>query len=348
MTQSKSIISRYRNLLMGFSILWIAVFHSKIQLPNQILHLIKCLGYGGVDIFLFLSGMGLYFSLNKNSDTLLFYKRRLLRLAPFYLPFLIIWFLYNMSFTDISIAKMIKLFLGNIFMTGWALDLKYQFNWYVQALLWFYLFAPVIYLIVKRASHKPWSYLMIAAVTVAFSLTFVHQETLMAFSRVPIFFIGMIFADWEASGQNKEMFERRLPILLQPLMILGFILIIVSMYRYRGYLMTYGFYWYPFILITPGFCYLLSWIFDFMSKWTVFKPVLFFIKTAGICSFEIYMFHLAFFKLVPKRISISGNRRWLLLLLASIFAGILYHYLIEEAQCFFKKAFKKKGEFLYE
>ena len=327
---------------MGFSILWITVFHSKLRFSDQTLRLIKGLGYGGVGIFLFLSGMGLYFSLSKNSDTLRFYKRRILRLVPSYLPFLIIWFLYNMSFADISIAKMIKVFLGNIFMTGWALNLDYQFNWYVQALLWFYLFAPIIYLIVKRASHKPWSYLLIIAASAAFSLTFVHQETLIAFSRIPVFFMGMIFADLESSGQKNETFDYRLQFLLQPLMILGFVLVIVFRYHYRDYLKPYGLFWYPFILITPGFCFLLSGIFHFMSKWAVFKPVLFCIRTAGICSFEIYLFHLAFFKLIPKRVSISGNGSWLLLLLASILAGIFYHYLIAAAVRFFKKVFKKR------
>lgn len=57
------LISQYRNSLMGFAILWIIVYHFYlvIQPIDQSVFPVR-IGYGGVDIFLLLSGLGLYYS----------------------------------------------------------------------------------------------------------------------------------------------------------------------------------------------------------------------------------------------------------------------------------------------
>ena len=57
-------VSKYRNALMGISILWIMVHHSGLNLPNPVFAL-KRTGYAGVDIFMFLSGLGCAVSLRK-------------------------------------------------------------------------------------------------------------------------------------------------------------------------------------------------------------------------------------------------------------------------------------------
>ena len=77
-----NILSKYRTELMGIAILWVMFFHLSIDINNRILNLIKTIGYGGVDIFLMISGLGLYYAYKKNNNIKLFYKRRLLRLLP--------------------------------------------------------------------------------------------------------------------------------------------------------------------------------------------------------------------------------------------------------------------------
>lgn len=86
-----SILSKYRTELMGISILWVMFFHSTISVNNTILRLIKDIGYGGVDIFLMLSGLGLYYAYKKNNNILEFYKRRVLRILPTYLPVVVVY-----------------------------------------------------------------------------------------------------------------------------------------------------------------------------------------------------------------------------------------------------------------
>lgn len=87
------ILSRYKGELMGISIFWIVVFHligqKLLKLPPYLTGLSGILYHGnlGVDIFLLLSGMGLYYSCKKNFEVGLFYKKRIKRI---FVPYLFI------------------------------------------------------------------------------------------------------------------------------------------------------------------------------------------------------------------------------------------------------------------
>ena len=66
-------ISNSRSFLFGIATLMILFFHSTIEIPGsnwflKIIGFIKQFGNTGVDIFLFLSAVGLYFSLKKDSN----------------------------------------------------------------------------------------------------------------------------------------------------------------------------------------------------------------------------------------------------------------------------------------
>ena len=43
-------LSRYRNELKGFAILWVVFFHASLGLDTGVLYQLKRIGYGGVDI----------------------------------------------------------------------------------------------------------------------------------------------------------------------------------------------------------------------------------------------------------------------------------------------------------
>lgn len=98
------LISKYRSELMGIAIIWVILYHLILTQNSPysfgFLDSILGNGYGGVDIFLYLSGFGLVRSWNKclqqnHSHAInLFYKRRILRLAPTYI---FICILYSIS-----------------------------------------------------------------------------------------------------------------------------------------------------------------------------------------------------------------------------------------------------------
>ena len=97
-------ISNDRMEILGIATLLVVMHHSKdynwIGYPYIIFKLCL-LGSIGVDVFLLLSGIGLYYSMKKCGNTLTFYKHRLLRIFPSYLLMagiqkrLLVCFVYN-------------------------------------------------------------------------------------------------------------------------------------------------------------------------------------------------------------------------------------------------------------
>ena len=68
-------ISRYRGELMAAAIIATILFH--VSLPrSDMFYGLRRMGNIGVDIFLFLSGMGLWFSWVKNQSVERFFTRR--------------------------------------------------------------------------------------------------------------------------------------------------------------------------------------------------------------------------------------------------------------------------------
>ena len=71
-----------RSFLMGVAMIMVIVYHLFCWVYNPIG--IFNIGYIGVDVFLFLSGLGLSYSYEKNS-IVHFYKNRIKRIYPIYL-----------------------------------------------------------------------------------------------------------------------------------------------------------------------------------------------------------------------------------------------------------------------
>lgn len=61
-----SVLSKYRSELMGAAMLWVMLFHAAdLTFPIPGLDLFRAAGFGGVDIFILLSAMGLSLSLSR-------------------------------------------------------------------------------------------------------------------------------------------------------------------------------------------------------------------------------------------------------------------------------------------
>ena len=67
---------KYRSIWMGFAILWVVFYHINIPINNTPIFFLKTFGYGGVDIFIFASGIGCYYSYLRDRSPLDFIKRR--------------------------------------------------------------------------------------------------------------------------------------------------------------------------------------------------------------------------------------------------------------------------------
>lgn len=80
--------SKYRTELMGLAIVMVVFHHLTLRTSAGLLGkgymFLRVTGAMGVDIFLFLSGLGLFYSFRKNPDIKAFYKKRLIRIIPTY------------------------------------------------------------------------------------------------------------------------------------------------------------------------------------------------------------------------------------------------------------------------
>src|ERR1035437_10841661 len=75
---SLSILSEFRSELMGFAMLMVVFYHIAIDINSSLFAFLHYHGGFGVDVFLLLSGLGLYFSTKKGLNLKEFYLKRII------------------------------------------------------------------------------------------------------------------------------------------------------------------------------------------------------------------------------------------------------------------------------
>ena len=113
---SFDILSKYRSVLMGLTILSIIYFHftedcvnSQYNLHPFIVNYKQYIGSCGVDIFLFLSGLGLYYSLKKDRNKREYFRKRFSRiLIPYLLVAVPAWFVRDILIEKGGFVKYMK------------------------------------------------------------------------------------------------------------------------------------------------------------------------------------------------------------------------------------------------
>lgn len=197
-------ISRFRGELMGAAMLFIILFH--VSLPrNDAFYGLRRMGNVGVDMFLFLSGIGLWFSWAKNPSARQFFFRRYLRIYPAWL--IIACLYYIPRFHGGNLWAWIDL-VGEIGINWnfWRYD-ELAF-WYIPATMTLYLFAPAYMQLIKR--HPIYRWLPVAMITWCILVQYVtpiHQAVghlEIFWSRVPIFFIGINMGEMVRQKQTLD------------------------------------------------------------------------------------------------------------------------------------------------
>ena len=197
-------ISRFRGELMGAAMLFIILFH--VALPREDAFFgLRRMGNVGVDMFLFLSGIGLWFSWMKNSSAKHFFIRRYLRIYPTWL--IIACLFYIPSFQGGSTWNWIYLF-GEITI-NWGFWLHDELNfWYIPATMMLYLFAPAYMELIRRHPIYRWlPVVMIMWCILVQYVTPIHQAVghlEIFWSRVPIFFIGINMGEMVRQKQTLD------------------------------------------------------------------------------------------------------------------------------------------------
>ena len=196
------VISDYRGVLMGISIICIIIFHYVEDCGIYHVHkngweefFRNYITSSSVDGFLFLSGFGLYYAMKKHPDISQFYKRRFTRiLIPYFLIAIpaLCWndFLFDKTgvkafFSDLSFYS--------FFTRGMS------WFWYILLICFCYLIFPFIFRAIDKAPDEESEQMRIINLFTFFTMiTFVirlsnkelFDNTNLALLRIPFFCLG--------------------------------------------------------------------------------------------------------------------------------------------------------------
>lgn len=321
-------IANYRSHMMGIAMLYIMLFHTKtmkVNYNNEFLATFVETGYLGVDIFVFLSGIGMVYSLAKGKSLIDFYKKRLFRIYPTYIPWV---FFYSIVCVIVGVCSMDVLLANCSGMGFWITDHEYAFNWYISAQLLFYLVSPLIYKLLENKKKRGIYSFFLGAFTILIILVFYDilkwRRLLIAICRFPIFITGFIVGFWIQEKKHLKKVELySLVIILAGTMAFHFLDEMIS-------IPLIGWHWMILGGIVPILCLFLSNLLRFLDrnswgmKW---------LQWVGNNSLEIYMLNVIivrFAKIFIPRDFKGDNILFKLIVVLAIIFNILFIYVKEK------------------
>ncbi len=330
-------ISKYRSAIMGVAIIWIMLHHSGMNLTGIFFAVKRC-GYGGVDIFLFLSGFGLAVSLSRDYDIFEFYKKRALRIFPHYIPILILFTVINSK--DLSTEKLFRSFLGNLTGLSFWAQIKPEFNWYILMLFFFYLITPLFYKVITNYRIKGTLFLITLTLVADFCFA-PFDELKIGINRLTVFVMGLFTG---VSGLSESDIWKKQIIKISRGGVKYKFQQIIPENIYNVFI--------PFILITPAILTILCYFFERIdNKNFVGNLILRFMTFCGNNSLDIYLIHIILFKYIgikiegyydsvtPHAFSAKNAVTWLVIILITVGISYMYGRFIEMIvkSCSYKK-----------
>lgn len=304
-------ISTYRSELMGWAILWIMMLHFTFTQIKP-LGFIAQYGFAGVEIFMLVSGFGLYFSLDKDSNLSHFYKKRLLRIFPTY--YLLGLFASLLLYHDDIIT-----YLFRYTTIGFWTGSDYS-EWYIPSIVFLYLLAPFFKTLFDK--KKLIFIALLCCICLLASYILVDNEYItkgephfFLLYRIPAFLFGMACAYWVKKGISEKYYFY--------LLIVGIPLFVLIFPRHHE---IYNFKYLSLVFLLPLFilCFII------ISKRINLINLL--MSHMGKASLEIYIIQGFFFYgiqtgLIIIPIEYHDIISILLIILSSIL-GIAFHWLI--------------------
>lgn len=314
-------LKKNRSLIMGLAILWVAFYHIPWIDRNPLLDFIHDIGYIGVDVFLLISGIGLCHSVRSRGKRG-YLIQRVKRIMPGLLPVLVVWSLIMMAMGVMSCRE----FAGSVTLLGWWFGQNKQLNWYFSAVWMYYVLGVLLYRPVVQGKHP------VPVVIGMFLLSLVlvhlsrywHHPT--AYSRIPVFFVGMLLGRLELEGTYRPRYLRGV---LYGLIPVGILLTVLTWTDWGSvYGDSLGLWWYPFLLVVPGGVLLFS---EIMTKLRKCRPVTVCVnplEALGEASSEILMIHVGVYKLIQLYWTLYP-KYWMGIMLGCLVAGVGYHRAVD-------------------
>lgn len=330
---SLDLISEYRSELFGLSILSIIVFHffnhvkencsGWVSVPATLYD--NIISSVGVDCFVFLSGMGLFFSLMKDNNIRSFYSKRLKRVVvPYAIWGAAFWIVKDLLALNLGFAELLYDFsLLSFWLEGTRV------LWYIGFIVIMYLAFPLIFRFLNSEKHSLLRLLILLAVclgaTAALKLLLpeVYDNIEIAVGRIPIFLIGTYMG---RRIYRHEQFGIGDAILLASGIVLHIFAILI---RYDVIPLDIGFERYEFGLFSISLIYFFVWI---LSKLRL-KMLNTLLKNIGALSLELYMTHVTIDNLMRFCGYPTYEIRYYLICIAlSVIFSLLLHFSLKNTQ----------------
>lgn len=279
-----SLLSKFRSELMGIAMIAVMLFHAwDLDLRFTTLNELRALGFGGVDIFVLLSGIGLSMSLSKREQEYgEFIGRRAWRILPAYytvmLPYTLFLYLAGRAWPST--------FIWNTTLLNYWVHCEGGFNWYVSGIMLLYLVTPPVFRFLR--SHRRRALILLTVTAASFFVTqLLMRDTwwnhLDVFFRIPIYTAGLVIGLWIWEDRKITAVDG---IVLSAMLILG---IVYSLRRTS--MGDYAPGAYIFAFLTVPMCLVLAWLMDQLP----IRPIHAALRFVGENSLEIYLLNVSLF-----------------------------------------------------
>lgn len=320
------ILSKYRSELMGVAMLWVMFFHaSDLDMGHPLLEWVRAAGFGGVDVFILLSAMGLVMSLSKKEqDYVTFMHRRMERILPAYytvaLPYTLFLILYKGAFWSALVWNTTLLYY-------WMRS-SGAFNWYVAGVMTFYAVTPFCFQKLRGAKSR--ERMVGTGVVLSFLLCqlFVREGYWYVVDvayRVPVFFLGLLLGFYVL--EERKLGKKDL------LFWLGWFCLGVLYLMGQGLGLPEDVWMFPlchlFLFSTVPMCFVLGLLFEKLPLGWLRK----FLRLVGENSLEIYLLNVSVFvetELWRKVLVFGPSNRlyWLVIFALNIVCGVGLHKVV--------------------
>lgn len=290
MAMKLSDLSLYRSHLMGVAMLMVVFHHLPFDIDNPVFHYLKQNAGFGVDIFLLLSGMGLYYSMSKEDSTLRkYYVSRAIRIFPIYA-------LVILCVSAIKGDRNVGSLFLKISTIGWWTT-GVCFDWFIPTIVLLYLLFPIFFFMIRRKNMRciVGGVILCLVIYLLMLIFLPYGSNFQMWLRFPEFFLGAVigkmlkegfFLDSQnvvntvslisfliGVGLSVYAFQYRNPVCLDPS--------VVPEIKKTGWLFI------PYVFMVIYFCMSLCYVFD--RKWM--KRLLLPLKMVGGMSIEVYLLH---------------------------------------------------------
>ena len=322
-------LSRCRSELMGIAMLWVMCFHAfDLDLGSRLLNFVRSAGFGGVDIFILLSAMGLVMSREKKpAEYGAFMLRRARRLLPSYYVVMVPYGIFNVFFHGVPWASL----LWNGLLLNYWVHCAGSFNWYICGAMTFYAVTPFFHGRLKAARSREAAAALWVCVSLLVCQLLMQEEYWQytdVFYRFGVFFLGLLLGLYIT--EDKKLQKEDI-LFWAAWLCAGIAYLAAALWR-MGYedFFLYLPMCHLFLFTTVPMCLTLCAAFEHLPLGWLQKPL----RKIGECSLEIYLLNVSVFsevELLRRLLSFGPDNRlyYLVSFAVNIALGMALHRFME-------------------